>query len=414
VTTLPAKPAAEQPIPLPDPNRWAGLAIPPRSTVRAELARLWLHRAVRALPVSVELPGGRRLGAGGPVMRIHRPSAFFRRVGADGKIGLGESYMAGDWTADSLADLLTAFAGRMGTIIPTRLRGLRRLVDRRPPADEENTVEGARSNIHRHYDLSNEMFAIFLDESMTYSSAWFEPGTDDLHAAQLRKVDGILDYARVQDGAHVLEIGTGWGTLAIRAAQRGARVTSLTISEEQKRLAERRIAAAGLTDRVQVLMRDYRNARGSYDAVVSVEMIEAVGERYLPDYFGAVERLLKPGGRFGLQSITMPHHRMTALRNTYTWMHKYIFPGGFIPSVEAIEQSLARHTRLRVHSFRDFGDSYAATLRQWRERFMRRRSDVQALGFDVTFRRMWEFYLAYCEAGFRSGYLGVRQFSIGA
>jgi cyclopropane-fatty-acyl-phospholipid synthase len=414
VTTLANQAVAD--LPAPDPQRWGDLATPPRSTVRASVVRQWFLRAVRTLPVSVVLPDGRRFGAGGdgaPAMHIHRPAAFFARLGVDGKMGVGEGYMVGDWSSDALADLLTAFAGRMGTILPAKLQVVRRWLEPRQPAAEENTIEGARRNIHRHYDLSNDLFRTFLDESMTYSSAWFESGTTDLHAGQLRKIDGILDYANVRDGSHVLEIGTGWGALSIRAAQRGARVTTLTISEEQKKLAEERIAEAGLSDRIQVLLRDYREAQGSYDAAVSVEMIEAVGERYLPSYFGTVDRLLKPGGRFGLQAITMPHDRLMATKDAYTWIHKYIFPGGMFLSPELIDEVLAKHTAMRVHAYRDFGHDYAKTLRQWRENFLNHWDEVAAFGFDPTFRRMWEFYLAYVEAGFRTRYLGVRQLSIG-
>jgi cyclopropane-fatty-acyl-phospholipid synthase len=400
----------------PDPARWGDLAHPPHAQARAKIAAALFRRAVRSLPVRVVLPGGRTLGAGGadaPVMRLVRPGAFFSRLGADAKIGFGEAYMVGDWTSQTLADLLTVFAERLTELIPPSLQTLRRHVERTQPETEHNTIAGARHNIHRHYDLSNDMFSTFLDETMSYSSALFAPGNDDLVDAQRRKIDSVLDYAAVGPDKHVLEIGTGWGALAIRAAQRGARVTSLTISAEQKALAEQRIAAAGVADRVQVLLRDYREAHGSYDAVVSVEMIEAVGARYWPVYFGTIGKLLRPGGRFGLQAITMPHDRMIATQASYTWIHKYIFPGGIIPSVTAIEQSVAKNTSLRVRAFKDFGLDYARTLRKWRETFTARSKEVGALGFDETFRRMWEFYLAYSEAGFRARYLGVRQFSIG-
>jgi cyclopropane-fatty-acyl-phospholipid synthase len=189
-------------------------------------------------------------------------------------------------------------------------------------------------------------------------------------------------------------------------------VDTLTLSTEQRDLALRRVADAGVADRVRVLLRDYRQTHGSYDAIASVEMIEAVGERYWPAYFGALDRLLRPGGRVGLQSITMPHERMLASRNAYTWMHKYVFPGGLIPSLTAIRQQLAAHTGLRIAAYREFGPDYATTLRLWRERFTERWAEVAALGFDATFRRMWEYYLAYSEAGFRSGYLGVAQLSL--
>ncbi|MEU4804515.1 cyclopropane-fatty-acyl-phospholipid synthase family protein [Actinosynnema sp. NPDC023587] len=403
-------------IELPRPNQgiWPGLHHPPRSPWRAGIAEALFRRAVRTLPITVVLPGGERFGSGGPdapVMRVHRPAAFFHRLGVDAKIGFGEAYMVGDWTCTRPADLLTSFAARLTTLIPPQLQLLRRWVERRHPATERNDVVGSRQNVHRHYDLSNDLFAVFLDETMTYSSAWFD-GTDSLPAAQLRKIDGVLDYAGVRSGSRVLEIGTGWGALAIRAARRGATVTSLTLSAEQKALAEQRVSAAGVAHSVDVHLRDYREERGTYDAVVSVEMIEAVGSEYWPAYFAMVDRSLVPGGRFGLQSITMPHDRMLASAASYTWIHKYIFPGGLIPSVRAVEDTVRDHTRMRIEATREFGLDYAETLRRWRERFHDRWEDVAALGFDETFRRMWEFYLAYSEAGFRVGYLGVRQFGM--
>jgi cyclopropane-fatty-acyl-phospholipid synthase len=364
--------------------------------------------------VRVVLPGGVRLGAGGPdapVMRLHRPDAFFHRLGADAKIGFGEAYMVGDWTSTALADLLSAFAAKLATLIPPKLQLVRRWVELRHPESESNSVEGARENIHRHYDLSNDLFGTFLDETMSYSSALFDGGDRDLAAGQLRKIDGVLDYAEVRAGSRVLEIGTGWGALAVRAAQRGATVTSLTISAEQRKLAQQRVAEAGLSDRVDVHLRDYREEHGRYDAVVSVEMVEAVGAEYWPTYFGVLDRVLVPGGRVGLQAITMPHDRMLAGARSYTWIHKYVFPGGLIPSVPAIEQTVRAHTELRFSATRSFGLDYAETLRQWRETFLSRWETITELGFDDTFRRMWEFYLAYSEAGFRVGHLDVRQFA---
>jgi cyclopropane-fatty-acyl-phospholipid synthase len=327
----------------------------------------------------------------------------------DAKIGFGESYMTGDWTSDRLAELLTPFAERMAVIVPPVLQKFRRFVDRRQPSVEQNTVEGARDNIHRHYDLSNDLFSTFLDESMMYSSAIFGP-EDDLTAAQHRKLDSVLDYAGVRNGSEVLEIGTGWGELAIRAAARGARVTSLTISQEQKVLADQRIAAAGFSDRVDVQLCDYRESQGEFDSVVSVEMIEAVGADYWPTFFGTVGQRLRPGGRFALQAITMDHERMLASAASYTWIHKYIFPGGLIPSVTAIEQAVFANTSLRITDRFAFGQHYAETLRLWREKFEGESAAVTALGFDETFRKMWSLYLAYSEAGFASGYLDVYQF----
>jgi len=382
---------------------------PPYAPFRAAVAERLFRHAVRTLPVTVSLPDGSRLGRGGPFMRVVRPS-FFHRLGAHGNIGFGEAYMAGDWESPDLAAVLTPFAARVSTLVPRPLQVLRRLVDARRPPVERNTPDGARSNIHRHYDLSNELFELFLDESMTYSSAWFGPG-DDLHTAQLRKIDGILDYAGVTKGSRVLEIGTGWGALAIRAGQRGATVTSLTISTEQQELARKRVAAAGLSDRVSIELRDYRDAKGEYDAVVSVEMIEAVGEEFWPAYFATLARVLAPGGRIGLQAITMPHDRLLATRHANNWIQKYIFPGGILLSVPVIE-SQAAGVGLTVLSRRSLGPHYARTLSLWRSRFLAAWDRVAALGFDPVFERMWEFYLAYSEAGFRSRYLDVWQFSL--
>jgi cyclopropane-fatty-acyl-phospholipid synthase len=328
--------------------------------------------------------------------------------------------MAGDWDCDDLTGLVTVFAADVGGLVPPWLQWLRGLAVRRQPAGDEPTQEGARRNISRHYDLSNELFALFLDETMTYSSALFDTGADDvpvaagdlLADAQRRKIDRMLDRAGVGPGCRLLEIGTGWGELAIRAARRGASVVTVTISREQHALAAQRVTEAGLDGQVSVELRDYRDVDGEFDAICSVEMIEAVGERYWPVYFEALDRLLAPGGSIGLQVITMPHDRMLATRHTYTWVQKYIFPGGLIPSVRAIEDGLSRHTGLRITACDDFGAHYAQTLKIWRDRFAARADDVRRLGFDEVFIRMWTLYLCYAEAGFRSGYLDVSQLTL--
>jgi cyclopropane-fatty-acyl-phospholipid synthase len=413
-----------------DPVRWPAVAEVPGGTGQAVIARLLFTMVAARLKIAVQFPDGRLLAAaapGAPTMYLWRPADFFRRVGAAGLIGFGESYMAGDWDSDDLAGLLTVMAGQMDRLVPRWLQWLRAVYVARPPADCDATPEGARRNVHQHYDLSNDMFALFLDETMTYSAALFEPepgqrpaadgpgelaAADTLAAAQHRKIDRILDIAGVGPGSRVLEIGTGWGELAIRAAGRGAQVLSITVSAEQQALARQRIAAAGVADRVTVELRDYREVTGQFDAIVSVEMIEAVAERYWPEYFRSLDRLLAPGGRIGLQSITMAHHRMMATRRTQTWILKYIFPGGLIPSVTAIEANLRAHTTLEITGRHDFGQHYARTLQIWRDRFSAVADDLDELGFDAVFRRMWELYLAYSEAGFRSGYLQVSQFQL--
>jgi cyclopropane-fatty-acyl-phospholipid synthase len=299
----------------------------------------------------------------------------------------------------------------MSRLVHPLLQRMRHVVERTQPVDEENSPENSRTNISRHYDLSNELFEQFLDETMTYSSGWFEPG-DGLADAQRRKIDGVLDLARVRQGMRVLEIGSGWGALAIRAArERGAHVTTLTLSHEQQALARQRADDAGVGHLVDVRLQDYREARGQYDAIVSVEMIEAVGEAYWPTYFTQLDSLLAPGGRVGLQAITIGHDRLLATRRSYTWIHKYVFPGGIIPSIRAISENLAAHTKLSIVERRDLGPHYAHTLALWRQNFLANWGRLEG-SFDDTFRRMWEFYLAYCEAGFRVGYLGVSQLGL--
>ena len=410
-----------------DPERWPDVAAAAGSPARAAVARAVFGTAVARLPVRVRMPDdsadSRGLHGGGgpaaPVMHIHRPPEFFRRVGASGLIGFGESYMAGDWDSADLTGLLTVFAAHAAELVPPWLQRLRRLAVRRQPPDDLQTVAGARRNIGRHYDLSNDLFALFLDETMTYSSALFAIGPDGAPAAeapllaeaQRRKIDRLLDRAGVGPGGRLLEVGTGWGELAIRAARRGATVRTITLSAEQQALAARRVAAAGLAGRVSVELRDYRDLDGRFDAICSVEMLEAVGERYWDAYFAALDRHLAPGGRIALQTITMPHDRMLATRHTYTWIQKYIFPGGLLPSVTAIGDSVAR-TRLRITGREDFGVHYAETLRIWRERFGARAADVARLGFDEVFNRMWTFYLCYSEAGFRAGYIDVSQLTL--
>jgi cyclopropane-fatty-acyl-phospholipid synthase len=402
-----------------DAARWPDIAIVPHRPARAGIAQQIFRRAVRRIPLRVVESGGKQYGAGAagdPVMRIVRPQAFFARLGDSGTIGFGEAYMAADWVTDDLPGVLAAFAGNLRGLIPLSLQRLRHAVLSRQPGHHDNTIEGARQNIHRHYDLSNELFRLFLDETMTYSCALFsgDPAnsTDSLAVGQRRKIDRLLDAAGVADGTRLLEIGTGWGELALRAAARGANVTTLTISTEQAALANERIAAAGLADRVDVQLLDYREAAGQYDAVVSVEMIEAVGANHWDEYFGTIDRVLAPGGRVGLQAILQDDATVTATQDTYTWIRKYIFPGGQCASVEAIERTLAAHTSLTIADRYSFNRHYAQTLHRWRVRFEERAADVDALGFDETFRRMWSFYLAYSEAGFRTGYLDVQQMTL--
>ncbi len=403
-------------------RNWPGLdELPtgPRARFSARVARTLFRTAVHGLDVTVHV-GDQTYGRGGPVMVVSRPEEFFLRLGRDQLIGFGEAYLTGAWDAEDLGGFLTVLAARMQHLIPEPLQKLRSAVVRKPPADEISSAENSQQNIAHHYDLSNELFQQFLDPTLSYSSALFTddelapqdggaPTPADLEVAQGRKIERLLDQAGVRDGSRVLEIGSGWGELAVRAARRGATVTTITLSTEQKVLADERIAAAGCSDRVSVELCDYREVAGQYDAVVSVEMVEAVGWQYWQTYFETIDRVLAPGGRVAIQAITMPHDRMLVTRQTYTWINKYIFPGGFLPSVRVIDEITREHTTLRMAEPLSMGASYAETLRLWDETFLAASERVHTLGFDDTFMRMWHFYLEYSRAGFASGYIDVNQ-----
>jgi cyclopropane-fatty-acyl-phospholipid synthase len=405
---------------------WPGLFdVPtgPRVSVSAAVARQIFTRVARRFGIVVVEGPAEDVAADAPVIVLRRPEEFYARAGRDGLIGFGEAYMTEAWDSPDLARLLTVLASEIGTLVPERLRRMRRWYVARHPHDHRNSVDNTRQNISHHYDLSNDLFRTFLDETLTYSSALFEspvhrhaagwvadaPGgvtRADLAGAQGRKIERLLDQSQVGPGSSVLEIGTGWGELAIRAARRGAVVHSVTLSREQRDLALDRLHQAGVADRVTVDLMDYRQVAGEYDAVLSVEMIEAVGHEYLPAYFSTLRDRLSPGGHAGVQAILMPHERMVETLGTFTWIHKYIFPGGFLPSSELIDE-VSTQAGLRLTDRLSFGRHYAETLRLWDESFLA--ADMQALGFDEVFRRMWHFYLDYSRAGFASGYLDVQQ-----
>jgi cyclopropane-fatty-acyl-phospholipid synthase len=381
----------------------------------SQVARRIVKIAAKRVPVRFEFPDGSAWGpttADTPVFEVVDPDAFYLRLGRNAKMAFGEAYVAGEWrpgAGTDLADLLTPFAASVASLVPAPLRKLRVVIDRKLPHHTSNTRDGSRSNIEAHYDMSNALFASFLDETMTYSSAYFDDLDEPLEVAQLRKIDSILDYADVKEGTRVLEIGSGWGSLAIRAAERGAHVTSITLSQEQAELATERIKKRGLDHLAEIKITDYRDVTGEYDAIVSIEMIEAVGEEFWPSYFSTIDAHLAPGGAVAIQAITMSHQRLLETRNSYGWIQKYIFPGGLIPSLQAIDDVCREHTRLRISERRELGLHYAETLHRWRSRFIEHWTSIEAQGFDLNFRRTWEFYLAYCEAGFASRYLGVSQ-----
>ena len=429
----------------PTTDRWPGLYdVPagPKARVAAAISRKIFQVAAARLGIAVIIPNSdawpvdpgtdlpeaavRGAGIGGPTIVLHRPDEFFRRIGTDGLIGFGEGFQTGAWSSPDLGHLLTVMASEITTLVPDWMQSMRRFYVARAPHFHRNTVTQTRSNIAHHYDLSNDLFRTFLDPTLSYSSALFDTpvadrhgfseaappsgvSTLDLEQAQGRKIERLLDLAGVGAGARVLEIGTGWGELAIRAARRGATVVSVTLSREQKALADERIAAAGYADACDVRLQDYRQVSGTYDAVLSVEMIEAVGHEYWQTYFEKIDSVLVPGGKAAIQAITMPHDRMLATKYTYTWINKYIFPGGFLPSVRVIEEITRAHTALRVTDRLSFGRHYAATLELWDRAFLAHRESVRDLGFDEVFERMWHFYLQYSRGGFASGYIDVNQ-----
>ena len=360
--------------------------------------------------LTVVLPGGARHTFGDPAstmtaeIDVHDAGALARML-VGGETGAGEAYAAGLWSSPDLPALLRLAALNREALalsegwfrVPAQV--VRTLAHRR----RRNTKSNARRNIAAHYDLGNEFYRLFLDETLTYSSALFTGPDQPLADAQRNKYRAIAANAGLQGGEHVLEIGTGWGGFALYAAgELGCRVTTVTISREQFELARERVAHAGLTDLVDVQLRDYRDVTGTYDAVVSIEMIEAVGHEWFPTFFETCDRALRPGGRLSLQAITFPDVAYERQRRGANWIQTYIFPGGLCPSLAVIERA-THGTRLLIRAVTDIADSYVLTMRAWREQFTARLDDVRALGFDERFTRTWEYYLALSEAGFATG-----------
>jgi cyclopropane-fatty-acyl-phospholipid synthase len=365
---------------------------------------------IRVGGLTVRAPDGtqRRFGdpAGTPQaeLHLHHPSAL-RKLLLEGEVGGGDAYVEGLWSSPDLVALLSLAAMNREALRlsagwwrrPTAL--MRTLAHRR----DRNTRAGSRRNIEAHYDLGNEFYRLWLDETMTYSSALFISDEASLADAQRAKYDRMAELAGVGPGKHVLEIGTGWGGFALHIARRfDCRVTTITISPAQQRLAQDQVRAAGLADRVDVRLCDYRDIEGRYDAIVSIEMLEAVGAEYLATFFAACDRALAPGGSLAIQVITFPNDAYEAQLRGANWIQRRIFPGGVLPSLAAIERALAG-TRLLLTSTTDIRASYARTLMAWRTRFRDQLPAVRALGFDDRFVRRWEYYLAISEAGFRTG-----------
>lgn len=394
------------------------------SIVGTNSGRLWaypLFKALQSLAIgrlTVSLPDGRTLAFGqgqhapSADIQIHSPS-FFRRVAFGGDIGFAESYMDGQWSTSSINDLIqlvieneTALKdyGR-GKHLLRSLTRLRHLFNR-------NTRHGSRRNIQYHYDLGNEFYRLWLDRSMTYSAALFDGDLDQsLADAQNAKYRTIIEMAELKPGHRALEIGCGWGAFAEKAAKAGVDVDGITLSERQLAYAQTRLSNAALSDRATLSLTDYRDTQGTYDAVVSIEMFEAVGEEYWKTYFDTLKQRLKPGAPAVLQIITIDEARFERYRTGADFIQRYIFPGGMLPAPSRVSQ-LARESGLTVESTRFFGRDYAETLKRWNVRFQEKWPLIQALGYDLRFKRLWEYYLGYCEAGFREGTIDVGLFKL--
>ncbi len=341
-----------------------------------------------------------------------RDYRFFPRLVFGGDIGFGESYMAGEWDTPDLTALFTVIIRNRAAVSDGNwLTAMPQLVrERLAHMALENSIIGSRKNIYEHYDLGNDFYALFLDESMTYSCGLFLSAEDSLETAQQHKYDRLIDKAGIDADDHVLEIGCGWGGFALAAVRRtGCRVTGITISPAQHALAVERVRQAGLEDRIDIQLRDYRHVDGVFDRVVSIEMLEAVGEKYMTDFFQACDRLLKKEGRAVIQTITIPDQRYRAYRRQRDWIQKHIFPGGHLPSLNLISNILTRKTAFTVDHLEYIGRHYATTLSHWRRRFVDNEARVRALGFDTPFIRKWVYYLAVCEAGFANRALGDLQ-----
>ncbi|MBN3069893.1 class I SAM-dependent methyltransferase [Pectobacterium brasiliense] len=337
-------------------------------------------------------------------VQILTPSVYWRLL-TGGSLGAAEAWIDGEWETNQLTPLLQILALNSKVLeqMESGFRLLGRPVERLRHWTRRNHRQQARENIAAHYDLGNEFYAHFLDEELLYSSALFTADEQDLTLAQRAKMARLCEQLTLTASDHLLEIGTGWGAMAEFAARHyGCRVTTTTLSQEQYDWAKARIARAGLQDRVQVLLCDYRDLTGEFDKLVSVEMIEAVGQRYLPAFFRTCQARLRPGGKIVIQAITIQDQRYRDYSKSVDFIQRYIFPGGFLPSITVMSELMTRHTDFVVRNLFDMGPDYARTLAQWRQRFVHAWQDIEKLGFDDRFRRMWLYYFGYCEAGFNA------------
>lgn len=384
------------------------------ATAKAVLFGLAL---VRNGAIAATLPDGQTLllGDGGaqPVPMTIKDYRFARRVIFSGDIGFAEGLIAGEWESDDLPALLTLIADNAERIMQLVEGGpIGHVLNLFRHRRRVNTRAGSKRNILAHYDLGNRFYEAWLDRSMTYSSGKFDAQIADLESAQQAKYRALAEHLELKPGEHVLEIGCGWGGFAEFAAREyGACVTGITISDEQLRYARERMRRAGLEDRVEIRSQDYRDVQGQFDKVASIEMFEAVGEKYWPDYFAKIADVLKPGGRAALQIITIRDELFQHYRSRADFIQRYVFPGGMLVSLERLKEETAK-AGLDWRKAEAFGQSYAETLAEWARRFRGKWDDIRAMGFDERFRRLWLFYLSYCEAGFRTGRTNVVQLEL--
>ncbi len=344
-----------------------------------------------------------------------RDPAFYSTVAFGGSVGSGESYFMEDWDCDNLTNLVRIFLINYEVLdkLDKGVSKFQGIMNKMLHWLNRNTREGSKRNISAHYDLGNELFEVMLDKSMMYSSAIYPDKSASLESAASYKLDQICKKLDLKADDHLLEIGTGWGGMAIFATKNyGCRVTTTTISQQQYDYARQRVIEAGLEDRITLLLEDYRDLQGSYNKLVSIEMIEAVGLNNLGQYFEKCSSLLSEDGLMCIQAITIADQRYEQAKNEVDFIQKYIFPGGSLPSVTALSEAITNHTNMRLFNLEDIGPHYARTLHDWRERFFQNESRIRKLGYNDAFIRLWEYYLCYCEGGFRERAIGTVQLLI--
>ncbi len=385
-----------------------------KRVVLGNLARSWRHGQLAFhTPDGETVVLGEDKASDRADIRVNDAALFWQML-TRGEMGAGEAYMEGAWDADDLVSVNRLVVRNLDNLkIESPLTWLARLPARLRHARRANDRRGSRRNIYAHYDLGNDFYSLFLGPTWVYSCAYYSDGADTLEQAQHAKLDRLFDQIELCESDHLLDIGCGWGELAIRAATtRGCKVTGITVSQAQLEMARKRAAEAGVADRVDLRFCDYRDLEGTFDKITSVEMIEAVGFEFLGDFFRTCSARLRPGGKMALQAITMPEYRFDRYRTETDWMQTYIFPGSLIPSLASLFEAISG-AGMKVDNLTDIGVHYAPTLRTWRERFCDRTDAVEKLGFDDRFRRMWTMYLAWSEASFAERSLGDAQIVIG-